>query len=345
MAKFLVTGATGFLGNAVARTLLNQGHEVRITCRRNSDQRTLDGLDLERVTADLCDIHSFKDLAVGCDALFHVAADYRLWVPNPASMYKANVDGTEALIIAALEQGVSRVVYTSSVATLNVTADAQQSDEQDIGSLQHMIGHYKRSKFLGEQRVRALIAQEDAPIVIVSPTAPVGPRDIKPTPTGKIIVDAANGKMPAYLDTGLNIAHVDDVALGHWKAYLKGTPGENYILGSEDLLLKDILAMVAEFMGRKAPSIQISPGVVLPIAYLCEAWAKLTGKEPAVPLDGVRMAAKKMFFSHAKAQAQLGYHPRPAREAVGDALNWFFQQGYVRQAPAVHTIANARSTK
>jgi len=330
VAKFLVTGATGFLGNAVARQLLEAGHEVRVLSRVNSERKNISDLNVEIVTGDLSDPGSLRGLARGCKGLFHVAADYRLWVPKPELMYRANVEGSQALVRFALEEGVDRIVYTSSVATLKITADEQLSDENSLGQEQDMIGHYKRSKFLAEQKIRDAIA-EGAQIVMVSPTAPIGPRDIKPTPTGKIIVDAANGKMPAYLDTGLNVAHVDDVALGHWLAYERGTIGENYILGSENLLLKDILSIVAERMGRRAPGVELSPAMIKPIAHFSEFWARTFGGDPLVPLDGVRMAEKKMFFSHAKATEKLNYAPRPAACAIEDALDWFIAHGYVKR--------------
>ncbi len=328
MAKFLVTGATGFVGNAVARQLLKAGHEVRAVSRAQSDRTNLQGLDLETVTADLGQAETLKGISRGCDGLFHVAADYRLWVPKPEAMYRANVDGSRALIKAALDEGVERIVYTSSVATLKVSAGPEQSDESSIATLDDMVGHYKRSKYLAEQAIKEEIAA-GAPIVFASPTAPIGPRDIKPTPTGKMIVDAANGRMPAYLDTGLNVVHVDDVAHGHILAYECGKPGENYILGSEDLLLKDILAIVAKFMGRKAPKIQLSPALVKPIAHLSEGFARLFGGEAAVPVDAVRMAEKKMFFSCDKASKELGYMPGTAKQAISDALDWFIEKNYV----------------
>ncbi|WP_339074108.1 hopanoid-associated sugar epimerase [Teredinibacter turnerae] len=329
--KALVTGASGFLGNAVARALLQQGTAVRVLCR-HADNPNLEGMAVEQVIGDLTKPSTLAQAATGCDVLFHVAADYRLWVRDPAAMYAANVDGSLALMRAALACGVERVVYTSSVATLKASAQGQIHDESHRGELGDMVGHYKRSKFLAQQAIENLCA-EGAPIVLVSPSAPVGPRDIKPTPTGKILVDAANGKMPAYLDTGLNIAHVDDVAQGHLLACEHGNAGENYILAGENLLLRDILAIIAKLTGRRAPRVELSPNWIKPLAVVNEAIARISGQPPMIPLDGVRMAEKKMFFSHTKAQAQLGYHPRPAIEAIADALVWFHQQGYIRRAP------------
>lgn len=342
MARFLVTGASGFLGNAIARQLLAAGHAVSALCRGDNNPN-LDDLPVNIVQADLSDPASLRHVADGCEGVFHVAADYRLWVPDPDRMYAANVEGSAALVDAAIAAGVTRIVYTSSVATLKVTADDAVSDEHDLGALTSMIGHYKRSKFLAEQRIRQK-CDAGAPIVIVSPTAPVGPRDIKPTPTGQIIVDAANGKMPAFLDTGLNIAHVDDVARGHIQAYTQGQIGENYILGGDNLLLKDILALVAGMMGDRPPTVQLSPALIKPLAYLCEGFARLSGITPAIPLDGVRMAEKKMFFSHHKASAQLGYAPRPAGDAIADAIAWFYQQGYIRRAPRTATNHSQHNT-
>jgi dihydroflavonol-4-reductase len=320
----LVTGATGFVGSAVARTLLAEGEQVRVMVRPTSDRRNLRGLDVEVYIGDLRDRSSLDHALRGCNSLFHVAADYRLWAPNPETMYKTNVDGTRALMLAAAEAGLSRIVYTSSVATLGLHPDGTPADEATPVTIDAMIGHYKRSKYLAEEEVRRLVT-EGVPAVIVNPSTPVGPRDVKPTPTGRLIRDAVAGRMPAYVDTGLNIVHVEDVAQGHWLAFRQGRVGERYILGGENLTLREILQEIARLSGQRPPRLRLPHGVVLPIAYLTEAWAKLTGEEPLATVDGVRLARKHMYFTSARAKAELGYHPRPARDALSDAVTWFQQ--------------------
>jgi len=329
VTKALVTGATGFVGAAVARRLLEAGSAVRVLARPNADRRNLAGLDVEPVTGDLTDAASLADAVRGCDAVFHVAADYRLWVRDPAPMFAANVEGTKNLMLAALDAGVARVVYTSSVAVLGLNADGTPSHEATPSTLDDMIGPYKRSKFLAEAEVRRLVAERALPAVIVNPSTPVGPGDVKPTPTGRMIVEAASGRMPAFVDTGLNIVHVDDVAQGHLLAHARGTPGERYILGGEDMRLGDILAEIAALSGRKPPRVRLPHGLVMPIAWGAEAWARLAGGEPFATLDGVRMARKRMYFSSAKAKRDLGYAPRPAREALRDAVEAFRAAGLV----------------
>ncbi len=323
----LVTGATGFVGSAVARRLLAAGHRVRVLARAGGDRRNLAGLEVDVVEGDLLDPASLTAAVAGVEALFHVAADYRLWVPDPAAMMRANVEGTGHLLRAARAAGVRRVVYTSSVATLGINPAGIPSDEATPVAFTDMVGIYKQSKFRAEELVRGLAA-EGLDVVIVNPSTPIGPRDIKPTPTGRIIVEAACGRIPAFVDTGLNIAHVDDVAEGHLRAFEVGVAGERYILGGEDLSLGQILAVVAGLAGRKPPTIQLPHGLVLPIAYVAEAWARLTGAEPFATVDGVRMARKKMYFSSAKARAQLGYAPRPAEQAIADAFAWFRSNNY-----------------
>ena len=305
------------------RCLLADGHQVRVLCRSNSPSYHIDSLSIETVYGDLRDTASLQQAVAGCDALFHVAADYRLWTPDPASMYEVNVDGSENLFREALRAGVQQMVYTSSVATIGLHRDGTPADETTSASLSEMTGHYKRSKYLAEERVRSLVAQENAPIVIVNPAAPVGPGDLRPTPTGKTILDAVRGRMPAYMDTGLNVVHVDDVATGHLLAMRSGVPGERYILGSENMTLKQILEQIATLTGRRAPKICLPFGCVLPVAYLSEYWAKVTGTIPAIPVEGVRLAKRKMFFSSDRARSELGYRPRPAREAISAAVNWF----------------------
>jgi len=326
--KALVTGASGFVGSAVLRRLVAGGAETRVLVREGSDLRNLDGLACERVFGNLDEPASLAAAVAGCDALFHVAADYRLWVPEPAAIYRTNVEGTRALMKAALGAGVARVVYTSSVATLGLNADGTPADEATPSSLADMIGHYKRSKFLAEEAVKALVREEGLPAVIVNPSAPIGPRDLRPTPTGRMIVEAASGKMPAYVDTGLNVVHVDDVAEGHWLAHERGRVGERYILGGENMSLREILVEVARLVGRPPPRVRLPHDLVLPIAYVAEAIARLRGRgEPIATVDGVRLAKKFMYFKCDKAARELGYTSRPAVQAIADAVAWFRAQG------------------
>lgn len=326
----LITGASGFVGSAVLRKLIGRGHEVRALVRPSSVRRNLEGLPVDIVEGDLMAPETLKPALKGCKGVFHVAADYRLWAPDPSGMFAANVDGTRAIMAAALEGGVERIVYTSSVATLGLLPGGQPADEDTPVRFEDMIGPYKQSKFLAEAEVRALVETEKLPVVIVNPSTPIGPRDIKPTPTGRMIVEAASGRMPAYVDTGLNIVHVDDVAEGHLLAFEKGEVGERYILGGENLSLNEILSTIAGITDGKAPRWRIPHGLVLPLAYGAEAWTRLTGgSEPFVTVDGLRMARKKMFFSHRKASRALGYAPRPAIDALADACQWFRDQGYL----------------
>ncbi len=325
----LITGATGFVGSAVVRRLIDAGHQVRALARADSDRRNLDGLGLEVVTGDLRDPASLARAVAGCSALFHVAADYRLWAPDPDELYRSNVAGTRDLMAAAADAGVERIVYTSSVATLGFNADGAPADETTPVGLDDMLGDYKRSKVLAEEAVRRLVADDGLPAVIVNPSTPVGPRDARPTPTGRMIVEAAAGRMPAYVDTGLNIVHVDDVADGHLLAYERGAAGERYVLGGDDMTLAEILGGIARLTGRAPPRIKLPHGLILPFAYAAEAWARLSGREPFATVDGIRMAKKTMFFSSAKAQARLGYSPRPAAEALADAVAWYRDNGYL----------------
>jgi dihydroflavonol-4-reductase len=330
MSLALVTGASGFVGSAVARRLLAAGFTVRTLLRPSSDRRNLDGLPVAIREGSLEDAASLAAALHGCTHLFHVAADYRLWVRDPAPMFRANVDGTRELMERALEAGVSRIVYTSSVATLGLHSDGRPADETTPSSYDDMVGPYKQSKFRAEMEVRRLCAERRLPAIIVNPSTPVGPRDIKPTPTGRMIVEAASGKMPAFVDTGLNLVHVDDVAEGHILAAKEGRPGERYILGGENLSLAQILAEIAVLTGRPAPHIRLPIAAVVPVALAAEGIARLTGREPFVTLDGLRMARKKMYFSSAKAEHELGYRPRPVRDGLADAVAWFRQAGYCR---------------
>ena len=326
----LVTGASGFVGAAVVRALLAAGRKVRALLRPSSDRRNVEGLAIDVRLGSLTEPRALATALEGCGALYHVAADYRLWVRNPATMYAVNVDGTRSLMEAALAASVDRIVYTSSVATLGWRADGDAADETTPSTLADMVGHYKRSKFLAEAAVRDLVQTRALPAVIVNPSTPVGPRDVKPTPTGRIIVEAASGRMPAYVDTGLNLVHVDDVARGHLLAEDRGRVGERYILGGENLTLGDILALVAGIVGRKPPKVEVPAALVWPVAAIEEALGWLIGHEPFATREGLRMSRHKMFFSSAKAERELGYQSRPVGEGLADAVAWFRQAGMVR---------------
>lgn len=328
----LVTGATGFVGSAVARRLLAEGETVRVLTRPESNRANIDGLPVDVAVGDLRDKASLGAALAGCRSLYHVAADYRLWTPRPEALYAANVAGTQNLIRAAMDAGIERIVYTSSVATLGINPDGTPADETTAVAIDDMIGHYKRSKFLAEDAVRRLIRDEAAPVVIVNPSTPIGPRDIKPTPTGRMIVEAAAGRMPAFVDTGLNLVHVDDVATGHLLAFRRGRIGERYVLGGENLTLAEILHAIAAITGRRPPRIRLPHAAIMPVAAVAEGWARLfrTG-EPFVTLDGVRMARKRMFFSAARAESELGYTARPPLEALRDAIDWFAANGFLER--------------
>jgi dihydroflavonol-4-reductase len=325
----LVTGASGFIGSAVVRALLARGKAVRAFVRASSDLRNLQDLGVDIRVGDLRNRASLDDAMQGCDEVFHVAADYRLWVPEPELMFAANVDGTRNVMEAASDAGVRRIVYTSSVATLGLPHDMEAADEETPVSEGDIIGPYKRSKYVAEAVVKRMVRERGLPVVIVHPSTPIGPRDLKPTPTGKIVVEAARGHMPAFVDTGLNVVHVDDVAEGHLLAMERGVIGGHYILGAENLTLEEILGTVAEIVHRPAPRLKIPHGVVMPIAWCAECLANMTGREPFVTRDGVRLARKRMFFSSDHAIAALGYRPRPAKAAIADAVGWFGRHGYL----------------
>ena len=328
----LITGATGFLGSAVLRLLLAEGREVRALVRAASDSRNIDGLDIERITGDLTDSASLRAAVKGCDALYHVAADYRLWIPKPKEIYDINVEGTRNLMRAAGETGVSRIVYTSSVAVLGLSKDGTPADEDLPVGLGDMTGHYKRSKYLAEEAVREMVSNHGLAAVIVNPSAPIGARDIKPTPTGRIVVDFVNGRMPAYVDTGLNLVHVDDCARGHLLAFEHGKAGERYILGGENLTLREILLTLGRITGRAAPGVRLPNRLLMPFAYTAEGWSRLTGTETRLTVDSLRMARKRMFFSSAKAACDLGFSSRSAEQALTDAVQWFGENGYFKSA-------------
>ena len=331
-APTLVTGATGFVGSAVARALVDAGHTLRLLVRPSSDRALIEGpgtpLLGTPVLGNLRDPASLAHAVAGCRYVVHVAADYRLWVPDPAFMNQANIAGTQALLRAAHQAGVERIVYCSSVAALGLVGDGTPGTETTEIHPEAIVGVYKQSKYHAEQAVRALVRDEGVPAVIVNPSAPVGPRDIKPTPTGKMVLDTAAGRMPAYLDTGLNIVHVDDVARGHLLALERGRVGEAYILGGEDLGMAHILAMIDDVMGRPtARRLRLPNAALLPLALGMEAAAHAFKIEPIVTREMLAMAKKRMFFSSAKATAELGYTARPAREAFQDAIAWFRAQG------------------
>jgi len=327
--KVFITGATGFIGASLTRVLLAEGHAVKALVRPGTDLRNLNGLDIELCRGDLRDRDSLLKGLEGCDTLFHAAADYRLWTRKPADMYDINVGGTGNILEAALERGVSRTVYTSSVGTLGNPGDGTPGDEATPVTLAAMVGHYKRSKFLAERIAESFVAK-GLPLVIVNPSTPVGPLDIKPTPTGRIIVDFLNRRMPAYLDTGLNIIDVEDCARGHLLAARLGRNGEKYILGNQNLTLRGIFAMMEELTGLPAPKVRLPYPPILLAAYLNEACSYVTGREPLIPLAGVQMARKFMFFDSDKAVRELGLPQRPVIDALRKAVEWFRNNGYAK---------------
>jgi dihydroflavonol-4-reductase len=327
--RVLVTGGTGFVGSAVIRALLASGQRVRALVRPNSPRDNLSGLDIELSEGDLRDQASLDRAMAGSAVLFHVAADYRLWAPDPSQIVRNNLTGTRYVMESALRHGVKRVVYTSSVATLAPRADGSPADETCPSDADHAIGAYKKSKVAAERLVQSLIAERGLPAVIVNPSTPIGPRDIKPTPTGRIIVEAASGRMPGYVDTSLNLVHVDDVAAGHVAALMRGRIGEMYILGGENVTLARMLGEIAGLVGRQPPRLRIPRAAIFPIAAVAETIARFTRREPFVTLDGLRMAKHHMVFSSAKAERELGYRARPFGEGLGEAIAWFRQAGYL----------------
>ena len=339
--KTLVTGATGFLGSHVACALAGRGDNVRVLVRPSSDLRALDGLDVERVTGDLRDSASLDRALEGVQRVFHVAADYRLWARDPREIHESNVNGTQNLLDAARRAGVEKFVYTSTVATIAVPRRGALPNEETQSSVDEMIGHYKRSKFAAE-KCAVLAAEAGLPVVIVNPTTPVGPGDWKPTPTGKIIVDFLNGRMPGYVDTGLNFVPVEDCARGHLLAAERGCIGERYILGGRNLTLKQMLDVLSLASGRPAPQWKIPYALAYAAGCANTGISRLLGREPRIPLEGVRMARHKMFVDASKAERDLGFAPGPIDAALERAVEWYESRGYVAASnrPA---IARARA--
>lgn len=327
--KAFVTGATGFLGSHVARVLAEEGADLRLLVRPTSNLRNLEGLRAETATGDLRDSASLEKAMAGCDTLFHVAADYRLWVRDPAEMYRSNVEGTRAILEAARKNGVRRVVYTSSVGTVGFTGNGRPADEDSPVSLADMVGHYKRSKFMAEQ-VALEAGRSGMDVVTVNPTTPVGEQDVKPTPTGRIVLDFLKRKFPAYVETGLNLVDVRECARGHVAALEKGKTGERYILGGEDLTLKQILDKLGEITGLPSPTVKLPYVFAFAAGVVDEAiTGRLLHREPRATVDTVRMGKKKMFASSAKAERELGWKIVPVDAALRRAVDWFKSNGYV----------------
>jgi dihydroflavonol-4-reductase len=334
--KTLVTGATGFLGSHVARALAGRGEDVRVLVRPSSDLRALEGLDAERFQGDLRSPVSLEGALEGVVRVFHVAADYRLWARDPREIYESNVTGTENLLHAARRAGVEKFVYTSTVATIAVPREGALPNERTQSSVNEMIGHYKRSKFQAEQCALSA-AKEGLPVVIVNPTTPVGPGDWKPTPTGKIIVDFLNGRMPGYVETGLNFVPVEDCARGHLLAAERGHVGERYILGGRNLTLKEMLDMLSSVSGHPAPRWKIPYAVAYAAGCVDSGVSRMLGREPQIPLEGVRMARHKMFVDSSRAEREIGFAPGPIGAALERAVTWYETNGYIAagRAPAV----------
>ncbi len=322
-----ITGATGFIGASIARELLADGHSVRALVRNGSATGNLEGLAVTLMQGNLHDRQQLTRQMEGCDWVFHAAADYRLWCPDPQAMYHANVDGTRTVLEAAQDSGVKRVVYTSSVGTLGNPGNGTPGTEMTPVTLADMVGDYKKSKFLAEREAEKFV-DKGLDLIIVNPSTPVGPYDIKPTPTGKIIVDFLNRKMPAYLDTGLNLIAVEDCARGHILAAERGRTGEKYILGNRDLTLREIFGLLEQLTGLSSPKVRLPYMPILLAAYMNEALARLTGKEPLIPLAGVQMARKFMFFDASKAVRELGLPQTPVEQALKRAIDWFRAHGY-----------------
>jgi dihydroflavonol-4-reductase len=327
--KVLVTGASGFVGSAVARKLIEADFSVRALVRDASPRAHLAGLDLDFLEGDLRDRNSVSRAMAGVRYVFHVAADYRLWARDRSEIFATNVEGTRNLMEEAMRAHVERVIYTSSVATLAVRSDGTVSDERMPLREEQGIGAYKRSKIAAERLVEAMVAERGLPAVIVNPSTPIGPRDVRPTPTGRIIIEAAKGRIPAFINTGLNLVHVDDVAGGHLAALHLGKIGERYILGGQDVLFSQMLRDIADLVGRRAARVRLPWRALMPVAFVAEAMANVTGREPFATLDGVRMARYRMFFASTKAEQELGYRSRPYAEGIESAIRWFRDVGYL----------------
>ena len=325
--KVLVTGATGFVGGAVARALVHRGIEVRVMARAGADLQNLQGLTVERVEGDLRNQLSLRHALTGCRQLYHVAAHYALWAKDPSIFYDVNVTGTKSLLEAARDVGTGRIVYCSTIGAIGIPPAGGLGTEETPVVFEQMAGHYKRSKYLAEQEVLKF-AKAGVPVVIVNPSAPVGIGDVKPTPTGQVIVDFMKGRMPAYIETGMNIVDVDDVATGHLLAMERGRIGERYILGSANLMLREVLEILSRLTGVKAPTIKLPRVAILPLAYLNQWMANFTGQPPRIPLEGVKMAKYKMHYDCSKAIRELGFPQTPPDVALEKAVKWFRDHGY-----------------
>jgi len=328
--KVLVTGASGFVGSALVKHLVETGWRVRALLRPTSPRTQLDGFGVECAEGDINAAESVTRAVTGVRYVFHVAADYRLWARQPSELMRTNVEGTRTVMLAAQRAGVERIVYTSSVATLAPRPNGESSDETAPLHPADAVSAYKQSKVLAERLVETLIAEAGIPAVIVNPSAPIGPRDVRPTPTGRIIIEAASGRMPGFVDTGLNLVHVDDVAAGHVAALRQGRIGERYILGGQNVSLAQMLADIARLVGRSPPRLRIPRGLLFPLALAAEAVAQVTGREPFATVNGLRMAKYRMYFTSAKAERELGYRARPYGEALADAIDWFRRAGYLK---------------
>jgi dihydroflavonol-4-reductase len=336
----LVTGASGFVGSHVARQLVSAGQSVRVLVRRGSNLAALGGLHVECFEGDLRDTSSLERAMLGVRRVYHVAADYRLWTPRPEEIYETNVEGTRRLLAAAKNAGVERIVYTGTVATIAVPRHGALPNEDTRATVDEMIGHYKRSKFLAEQ-VAVEAAAAGVPVVIVNPTAPVGPWDWKPTPTGRIILDFLKGKMPAYVDTGLNVAAVEDIAAGHLLAAEKGRIGERYILGARNMTLKQILDALSAITGRPAPRVRLPHAIALAAGYADQLFSRLAGREPQIPVEGVKMSRHRMFVESDKAARELGYNPTSVEAALERAVRWYEEHGYLATGAGNKSVAHA----
>jgi dihydroflavonol-4-reductase len=326
----LLTGASGFVGSAIARALLASGYPVRALVRASSLRNNLAGLPLEVVEADIGDPHAVAHAMTGVRYVVHAAADYRLWARDPAALARTNVEGTRTVMRAALAAGVERIVYTSSVATLASRTDGDAGDETMPLDERAAIGAYKRSKVAAERIVETMVVRDGLPAIIVNPSTPIGPRDIKPTPTGRIIVEAARGRVPAFVDTGMNLVHVDDVARGHVDALARGRIGERYILGGDNVPLASMLGDIAGLAGRRAPRWKLPRAPLYPLAAAAELMARVTSRAPLLTRDGLRMSEHRMYFTSAKAARELGYRARPYAEGLRDAVDWFRHAGYLQ---------------